>query len=326
MKLGNTSMKNIAIQMDYPHQLKPAGDSTICLIEAAQKRGINCFFYHYTDLSWRSGELFTNLHPFKITDLKATNWYELGEAKTQSLHEVDLILMRQDPPFDMNYIASTYLLEQISGDTLVVNDPASVRAYPEKLLPLMFENALPDSLITSNRTQILAFLQEHKDIILKPLFGFAGHSVLRLRHGGDNVEALLEMVLAPNGGRPALPIIAQKFLSQVVSQDIRTVIINGMVVGSFARTPAEGEVRANMRVGGTPVKVKLNAHQMRLAENIADTLYDLGIYIAGLDFIGDYVTEVNVTSPTGLRTIINLYGDINPAEDFWDGVEDLLHN
>jgi glutathione synthase len=316
-------MKNIAIQMDYPHQLKPSGDSTICLLEAAEKRGLNCFFYHYTDLSWRAGELRANLQQIKITDLHSKNWFELGEAKMQSLSAMDLVLMRQDPPFDMNYIAATYLLERIAGDVLVVNDPASVRSYPEKLLPLMFENALPDSIITSNRFDILEFLASSEDIIVKPLFGWGGHSVLRLREGGDNIEALLEMILAPNGGRPALPIIAQKFLPQVEEQDIRVVLIHGEVAGAFARTPAQGEIRANMRVGGTPIKVKLNKHQIRLAEMIADTLNDLGIYIAGLDFIGDYVTEVNVTSPTGLRTISNLYGE-NPAELFWDGVEDLF--
>jgi glutathione synthase len=316
-------MKNIAVQMDYPHLLNPKGDSTICLIEEAAKRGANISWYHPSSLALIGGEVRAQLQPLKITDLQSKNWYELGEAKVQSLGNSDVVLMRQDPPFDMNYITATYLLEQVAGDTLIINDPASVRSYPEKLLPLLFDNIMPESIITARREDFLEFLEIHKDIIIKPLFGWGGHSVLRLKLGGDNIGSLLEMLLAPQQGKPAHQLIAQPYLPQVQTHDVRVVLLYGSVAGAFARTPATGEVRANMRVGGVPIKVKLSSKQQQLCEEIAETLHDMGLYFAGLDFIGDYVTEINVTSPTGLRTIANLYGE-NPAELFWDCAEDIL--
>ncbi len=316
-------MKNIAVQMDYPHLLNPKGDSTICLLEEVAKRGANISWYHPSTLAMIGGEVRAQLQPIKLNNLHDKNWYDLGEAKTQSLSDCDVILMRQDPPFDMNYITATYLLEQIAGDALVINDPASVRSYPEKLLPLLFDNIMPETIITARREDFLDFLDIHKDIIIKPLFGWGGHSVLRLKLGGDNVEALLEMLLASNHGKQATQLIAQPYLPEVQTQDVRVVLLYGAVAGAFSRTPASGEVRANMRVGGTPIKFKLSSKQQTLCEQIADTLHEMGIYFAGLDFIGDYVTEINVTSPTGLRTIANLY-DENPAALFWDCAEDLL--
>jgi glutathione synthase len=313
-------MKKIAVQMDYPSQLRPSGDSTICLIEEAQARGMEVYIYHPSSLAYHAGEVRASVQRMTLGDLSAPDWYQLQPAQTLSLSGMDVVLMRQDPPFDMHYLTATYLLEQIGGDARVVNDPASVRSYPEKLLPLLYAEAMPETTITPHRADILEALEQHGDIIVKPLFGWGGHSVLRLRRESDNVEALLEMVLAPNAGKPPLPVMVQPFLPEVATQDIRVVLIAGEIAGAFARTPAQGEIRANMRVGGVPVKVKLSKKQMSLCEEMAETLDAMGIMIAGVDFIGEYVTEINVTSPTGLRTIANLYGT-NPAALFWDAVE-----
>jgi glutathione synthase len=305
----------IAVQMDAPHTLKPAGDSTIVLLREAAARGMALYYYHHTTLRWKDGNVYAALHPLTVQDGEA--WYTLDEANVQPLSNMDVVLMRQDPPFDMGYITATYLLERIQGNTRVINDPASVRSYPEKLLPLMMEEvATPDTLITADSDDILAFLATHKDIILKPLYGFGGHAVLRLREGGDNVLALLEMLRL----RDPLPIIAQPFLPAVEMQDIRVVLIHGQIAGAFARAPASGEIRANMRVGGTPVPYTLNAKQQALCERIAPMLDDMGLHLAGLDLIGEHLTEINVTSPTGLRTLEKLY-NTSPAKMFWDGVK-----
>jgi glutathione synthase len=303
----------IAVQMDAPHSLKPAGDSTIVLLREAAARGMSIFYYHHTSLRWKDGDVYATLQPLTVREGDA--WFTLGEASVRPLSDMDVVLMRQDPPFDMGYITATYLLERIRGNTRVINDPASVRSYPEKLLPLMMEESTPDTLITADSDDILSFLSTHKDIILKPLYGFGGHAVLRLREGGDNVQALLEMIRL----RDPIPVIAQPFLPAVETQDIRVVLIHGQIAGAFARTPASGEIRANMRVGGMPIAYTLNAKQRGICERIAPTLHDMGLHLAGLDLIGDHLTEINVTSPTGLRTLEKLY-NTSPAAMFWDGV------
>ena len=265
-------------------------------------------FYHCTDA--RSSKALHLLHIKEGND-----WYDLHPPIMTSLHAMDVVLMRQDPPFDMGYITATYFLDKLEG-VKVLNNPTAVRSHPEKLLPFDYMDAMPDTLITAQHDIIHDFLNEYQDIIIKPLYGWGGHSVLRLRKGGDNVEALLEMLKE----RDTLPIIAQPFLPEVTTHDIRVVLINGKVSGAFARTPASGEVRANMRVGGTPIAVSLTAHQTALCEQIAPDLAEKGLYFAGLDFIGNMLTEINVTSPTGIKTIENIYGT-SPASDFWDGVE-----
>ncbi len=304
----------IAVQMDPPHTLKPAGDSTIVLLREAAARGMELFYYHTASLRWKGGEVLAGLHPLEIEQGDA--WHTLGAVSVKSLSYMDVVLMRQDPPFDMGYITATYLLERIEGNTRVINDPASVRSYPEKLLPLMAAEATPETLITSDSEDILTFLDQHQDIIIKPLYGWGGHAVLRLRAGGDNVQALLEMIRL----RDPLPVIAQPFLPAVTAEDIRVVLIHGEIAGAFARAPASGEIRANMRVGGVPVAYELNATQRALAETVAPLLDDMGLHLAGLDLIGNHLTEINVTSPTGLRTLEKLYGS-HPAALFWDGVE-----
>ncbi len=302
----------IAVQMDAPERLNPAGDSTIVLLREAARRGYEIYYYHATALSWH-GEVRAPLQRLHIRD--GADWFVMDDAVTTPLAEMDVVLMRQDPPFDMGYITATYLLDKIGGDTKVLNNPTAVRSYPEKLLPLDYLQAMPDTLITPHHDEILDFLVQHQDVILKPLYGWGGHSVLRLKQGGDNVAALLEML----SERDSLPLIAQPFLPDVAKEDIRVVMIAGKVEGAFARTPASGEVRANMRVGGMPVAIELNDVQRGLCEIIAPALYAKGLYFSGLDFIGTMLTEINVTSPTGLKTLEDLYGTA-PAVAFWDGV------
>lgn len=306
----------IAVQMDAPAGLNPKGDSTIVLLREAAKRGDAIYYYHATALSWRAGEVSAPLQRLHMRD--GNDWFTLDAPANTVLSAMDVVLMRQDPPFDMGYITATYLLDKIGGTTKVLNDPTAVRSYPEKFLPMDYLEAMPDTLITPHHSMILDFLDEHHDIILKPLYGWGGHSVLRLRRDGDNIAALLEMLAA----RDPLPMIAQPFLPDVTTQDIRVVMINGKVEGAFSRTPASGEVRANMRVGGLPIAVELNQVQQDLCERIAPALADQGLYFSGLDFIGNMLTEINVTSPTGLKTLEDLYGSA-PASVFWDG---CLHN
>ncbi len=302
----------IAIQMDAPHLLKPAGDSTIALMREAAKRGYHLYYYQAHELTLSEGDVIAPLRLLHIQD--GDDWYDMQPAVMTSLNAMNVVLMRQDPPFDMGYITATYMLDRLH-DVTVLNNPTAVRSYPEKLLPFDYMDAMPDTLITADHDIIRDFLREHQDIILKPLYGWGGHSVLRLRTGGDNVEALLEMLRS----RETLPIIAQPFLPDVSNADIRVVLINGRISGAFARTPSSGEVRANMRVGGQPVKVELNAFQRELCEEIAPDLKEKGLYFAGLDFIGNMLTEINVTSPTGIKTIETLYAT-SPAEDFWNGI------
>jgi glutathione synthase len=306
-------MQQIAIQMDSPHRLNPKGDSTIVLMREAAKRGMTLHYYHPTTLRLRDSEVWAECFPLTIRE--GGEWFTLGTPAILPLSNMDVVLMRQDPPFDMAYITATYLLERIGGNTRVVNDPASVRSYPEKLLPLMFDVVTPTTLITADKQELLIFLEQHKDVIVKPLYGWGGHAVLRLRVGGDNTHAILEMLAL----RDSLPLIAQPFLPEVEAHDVRVVLIHGQVAGAFSRTPASGEVRANMRVGGTPVPYKLSDAQYAICERIAPDLDDMGLHLVGVDLIGNQLTEINVTSPTGLRTLELLY-DVNPAAMFWDGV------
>lgn len=302
----------IAVQMDAPDTLNPAGDSTIALMREAAKRGYHLYYYRAHELTLCEGDIIAPLRLLHINN--GEEWYDMHPPVMTSLHAMDAVLMRQDPPFDMGYITATYMLDRLDN-VIVLNDPTSVRSYPEKLLPFDYIEAMPDTLITMHQDIIRDFLSEHQDIILKPLYGWGGHSVLRLRHGGDNVEALLEMLQE----RDTLPVIAQPFLPDVSKADIRVVLINGKNSGAFARTPMQGEVRANMRVGGQPVEIELNEAQQTLCHQVAADLKDKGLYFAGLDFIGNMLTEINVTSPTGIKTIETLYGT-SPAADFWDGV------
>lgn len=305
----------VAVQMDPPHRLNPAGDSTIVLMEEAQRRGHALFYYAPATLAWGADGLSALAQPLTLHPGQE-DWYTLEPARRLDLRGMDAVLMRQDPPYDMAYLSATYLLSRIHPRTLVVNDPSWVRNLPEKLFPLEFSEYMPPTLIATHQEPVWEFLQAHKDIILKPLYGHGGHGVFRLRPDTENLRAVLEFFFAYERG----PVVVQKFLPEVAAHDLRVILINGQVEGVIGRLPADGEIRSNMRVGGTPCKAELNARQRKICREVGNVCAERGILFAGLDLIGDWLTEINITSPTGLRAVKNLYGTA-PEAAFWDAVE-----
>ena len=311
-------MRAVAVQMDHPTRLNPVGDSTFMLIEEAARRMHRVFFYEASQLSWCNGELTAPLAPITIAR-DATPVWALGEAKTQSLQGVDVILMRQDPPFDMSYITATHLLEQIKSHVLIVNDPQGVRNAPEKLSILPFARFMPPTLISRDPAEIHKFADAQGTIVAKPLYGFGGRSVFKLTAGESNIDTLIEHW----GEQSREPLMWQQFRPEVSNSDKRILFMDGEVVGVFGRTPADGSIRANMRVGGQPIATDLSSRQQEICTALAPFLKHQGLMLAGIDVIGDYLTEINVTSPTGLRAAEKLYG-VNLAATFWDKVEAKL--
>jgi len=242
-----------------------------------------------------------------------------GTVEELDLASVDVVLMRQDPPFDMAYITATHLLEHIQPRVLVVNDPASVRNAPEKLLVTQFPDLMPPTLITRDRQAILAFRAEHRDIIVKPLFGNGGAGVFRLRPDDENLTALLEMF----GAASREPVMVQRYLPEVRAGDKRIVLIEGEPAGAVLRVPASGEARANLHVGGTAARTTLTAREHDICAAIGPMLRERGLIFVGIDVIGDYLTEINVTSPTGIQEINRLDG-VTLETQVWDAIERRL--
>lgn len=287
-------------------------------MEEAQKRGHQVWFYEAPQLSWREGDVVAPLTSITM-DMTAKPVFTLGEVKPQSLRGMDVVLMRQDPPFDMSYITATHLLEQLAGDVAVWNNPAAVRNAPEKLSVLGFAQFMPPTLISRDAAAIAEFAQAHEAIVAKPLYGYGGRSVFKLARGDSNLETLIEHWMEASKE----PLMWQQFRPEVKHEDKRVLFIDGAVAAVFGREPAEQSIRANMRVGGKPVKAELNAHQQKICETLSPFLKSHGLMLAGIDLIGDYLTEINVTSPTGLRAAQGLYG-VNLAATFWDAVEAQL--
>lgn len=307
----------VAIQLDHPSRLHPPGDTSFMLIEEAQARGHDVYFYEASQLSWVASDVRAPLRAIRI-DMAANPVWALGEAKQTSLFEMDVVLMRQDPPFDMAYITATHLLEQLAPKVRVWNNPASVRNAPEKLSILGFARFMPPTLISRDAAAISAFADAHDAIVAKPLYGYGGRSVFKLNRGDSNRETLLEH-WCENSREP---LMWQEFRPEVKDADKRVLFIDGNVEAVFGRTPEVGSIRANIRVGGTPVAVELNARQHEICAALSPFLKTHDLMLAGIDLIGDYLTEINVTSPTGLRAVERLYG-LNLAKVFWDSVESL---
>ena len=308
-------MLNIAVQMDHPSRLNPLGDSTFMLIHEAARRGHRVAFYEAAQLSWTAGDIIAPLAPITIDPATAPVW-SLGKATSQSLRSMDVILMRQDPPFDMSYITATHLLEQIADEVAIWNNPASVRNAPEKLSILPFARFMPPTLISRDAAQIHAFAEAHGVIVAKPLYGFGGRSVFQLRAGDSNIDTLIEHW----GEQSREPLMWQQFRAEVADSDKRILFIDGKVAAVFGRTPGAGSIRANIRVGGKPIATELTPRQAEICAALSPFLKERGLMLAGIDVIGDFLTEINVTSPTGLRAAEKLYG-INLAAVFWDAVE-----
>ncbi|KAA9369377.1 MULTISPECIES: glutathione synthase [Ochrobactrum] len=305
----------VAVQMDHISTVNITGDTTFALSLEAQKRGHE--LYHYTPdrLSMRDGIVSARVEKLELRDIKGDH-YTLGEPVRRDLSEMDVVLLRQDPPFDMNYITTTHLLERIHPKTLVVNDPAWVRNSPEKIFVTEFPDLMPETLITKDPQEVLEFRREFGDIILKPLYGNGGAGVFHLADGDRNLTSLLEMF----GQLFKEPFIAQRYLKDVRSGDKRIILIDGEPVGAINRVPSETDARSNMHVGGRAEQSKLTAREQEICARIGPSLKERGFILVGIDVIGDYMTEINVTSPTGIREIERFDGT-NIAALFWDAVE-----
>jgi len=308
----------VAIQMDPIQAIDIHTDSTFMLAIEAQTRGHALYYYLPRDLVFRDGKLFAKIRPIEIRR-EMGNHFSAGEQVITDLSTVDVILMRQDPPFDMAYITATHLLEHVHPKTLVVNDPSEVRNAPEKLFVTHFENLLPPTLITSDQEEIYAFRDEHKDVIIKPLFGNGGADVFHITQEDENMGALIEMFAE----KYREPIIVQRYLPEIRQGDKRIILVDGAPVGGVLRIPADGDARANFHAGGSALKTSLTSREQEICESIGPALKERGLLFVGIDVIGNYLTEINVTSPTGIQEINELDG-INIEKLIWDAIEARL--
>ncbi len=310
----------VAVQMDPIERINIAGDSTFALMLKGQELGHQLFYYSPEDLSWAENRLWTMGYPVKVKR-KEGGHYKFGEHRILDLgSDVDVVLMRQDPPFDLGYITATHLLERIAGETLVVNDPASVRNAPEKVWVLDFPQFMPPTAITRSLGLARKFLEEHGDIVVKPLHGFAGGSVFRIGSDGRNLASLMEVF----NGTYREPHVLQKFIPEIAQGDKRIVLIDGEVAGAINRVPGKGEIRSNLAVGGTAAKTELTEREKEICATLGPELKKRGLLFVGIDVIGGkWLTEINVTSPTGIVSIDALNGSDTPAM-FWAAVERQL--
>jgi glutathione synthase len=305
----------VAVQMDPVDAIDIAGDSTFALMLEAQARGHQLFYYQTNTLALMDNVLTAYGQTIEVWDRKGEH-FNVSDERRLDLGGQDVVLMRQDPPFDMGYITATHLLEHIHPKTLVVNDPAEVRNAPEKLFVTDYPQFMPPTLITRDWDEIKAFRTVHGDIILKPLYGNGGAGVFRLQHGDQNMNSLLE--LFDQAFRE--PFIAQKYLSDVRAGDKRIILVDGVATGCINRVPAEGESRSNMHVGGRPEPVDMTKRDIEICEALGSELKRRGMIFVGIDVIGDYLTEINVTSPTGIREVKNFGGE-DIAAMIWDAIE-----
>ncbi|WP_170573918.1 glutathione synthase [Ruegeria atlantica] len=305
----------IAFQMDPIGAVDINADSSFRLAEEAQARGHTLFFYSPDQLAYQQGRITARGHDMKVQRV-AGNPAELGPEREVDLTEFDVVWLRQDPPFDMHYITSTHLLDRLKGQTLVVNDPFWVRNYPEKLLVLDFPDLTPPTTIARDLQTIKAFKEKHGDVILKPLYGNGGAGVFRLDANDRNLTSLHELFT----GFSREPLIVQKFLPDVSNGDKRVILVDGEAVGAINRVPAAGETRSNMHVGGRPEKIDLSQRDIEICAAIGPLLKEKGQVFVGIDVIGDYLTEINVTSPTGIQELERFDG-VNIAEKIWQAIE-----
>tara|TARA_B100000378_G_scaffold18751_1_gene14786 strand:- start:806 stop:1753 length:948 start_codon:yes stop_codon:yes gene_type:complete len=309
------AIKKVAVQMDHISTVKIAGDSTFAMSLEAQNRGYE--LYHYTPdrLTLRDGKIIAAVEPMTLRDVEGDH-YTLGPAERTDLSTMDVVLLRQDPPFDMAYITSTHMLERIHPKTLVVNDPAWVRNSPEKIFVTEFADLMPPTLITKDVGEIARFREEMGDIILKPLYGNGGAGVFHSTRDDRNFTSLLEMFEQMFRE----PYIAQAYLPAVRKGDKRIILVDGEFAGAINRVPAETDSRSNMHVGGRAEPSELTAREEEICARIGPSLKERGFILVGIDVIGDYMTEINVTSPTGIREV-KKFGGADIASLMWDAIE-----
>ena len=305
----------IAFQMDPIGPVNINADSTFRLAEEAQERGHELFYYTPDNLSFQEGRIMARGQPLRVKRVQGEH-AELGEMRLVDLADMDVVWLRQDPPFDMHYITTTHLLGRLSPDTLVVNDPFWVRNFPEKLLVLDFPQLTPPTTIARDLATIREFKERHGDVILKPLYGNGGAGVFRLDQNDRNLSSLHELFT----GFSREPLIVQKYLPAVTAGDKRVILVDGEPVGAINRVPAKGEVRSNMHVGGRPEKVALTDRDREICAAIGPILKEKGQIFVGIDVIGEWLTEINVTSPTGIQELERFDG-VNIAGKIWQAIE-----
>jgi glutathione synthase len=306
----------VAIQMDPIEGVNIASDTTWLMAMEAQNRGYPLWVYDFRTLALDEGRLYCRARPVTLKQVQGDHVTFGEEVKLDLGRDVDVILMRQDPPFDMAYVTATYLLETVHPQTLVVNDPAQVRSAPEKLLVTHFPDLTPPTLISSDPVALVDFHKRHGDVVLKPLHGAAGSGVVRLKADDPNLEALIEIHAA--GSRD--PLVIQKFLPAVSAGDKRILLVDGQPVGAINRVPLKDQVRSNLRVGGTAAPVELTPRDLEICAAIGPTLRERGLIFVGIDVIGDWMTEINVTSPTGAQQLKQFSG-VDAAALMWDVIE-----
>ena len=306
---------NVAVQMDPIDRINIAGDSTFAMLLEAQARGHTLSYYTTDRLAMRDGNVFATVEPLQVRDVKGDH-FTLGAPERVALETFDVILMRQDPPFDMNYVTATHLLERVHPKTLVVNDPTHVRNAPEKIFVTEFPDLMPPTLITRDLQEIKAFRDEQGDIVAKPLYGNGGAAVFRLTRDDLNFGSLYDLFATTFRE----PWVIQRFLPEVKAGDKRIILVDGIFAGAVNRVPSEGDLRSNMVRGGAARETDLTSREREICERLGPSLREKGLIFTGIDVIDGNLTEINVTSPTGIRAIRRLGGpDI--AALIWDTIE-----
>jgi glutathione synthase len=306
---------NVAVQMDPIEKIKIAGDSTFAVLLEAQARGHKLSYYTPDRLSMLDGKIVANAQTLSVKDMQGEH-FKLGEPKRAEVSSFDVVLLRQDPPFDLAYITTTHLLERVHPKTLVVNDPASVRNAPEKMFVTEFADLMPPTLLSRDLEEIKAFRSKHGDIVMKPLYGKGGEAVFLLRKDDLNFGSLFDMFSVTFREQWVI----QRFLPEVKQGDKRIILVDGEFAGAVNRVPAEGDLRSNMVRGGSPKATDLSKREQEICRRLGPALRERGLLFVGIDVIDGWLTEINVTSPTGVRAIKNVGGP-DVAAMIWDRIE-----
>ena len=311
----------VAVQMDPIDSIKIAGDSSFALMLAAQARGYTLYEYHVESLTLDEDDrLFAHAFPVTVQRVEGDHFTRGEQVRLDLGRDVDVVLMRQDPPFHMGYITATHLLERIGKETLVVNDPANVRNSPEKVMVLNYRRFMPPTLVTRSVDEVRRFMAKHGAIVVKPIHGNGGKAIFRIGENGENLTALFEVF---NQTWPE-PHMVQPFLPEVAEGDKRIVLVDGAVAGAINRKPGEGEFRSNLAVGGSAEATTLTAREEEICAAMGPRLKELGLIFVGIDVIGgEWLTEINVTSPTGI-VAIDRFNGTDTAGRIWDAIERRL--
>lgn len=315
--MKNIKSLRVGVQMDPIENININGDTTFAMMEQAQARGHEMWIFQPQHVSYDEGRIIARAKPV-IVRREIGNHYELGTEEVLDLGEdLDVILMRQDPPFDMSYISAAHMLEFIKDKTLVVNDPFWVRNSPEKIIPLLFPELMPPTLVTRDRQAVLDFRAKHQDIVIKPLFGNAGAAVFRIKPEDGNLGALLDLFFATSNE----PLMIQAFVKEVFAGDKRIFLINGKCVGGINRIPTGNDIRSNLAAGGSAAATSISNQDLAICEAIGPTLKERNLLFVGIDVIAGKLTEINVTSPTGVRAYLGFTG-IDLMVPYWEAIED----